>query len=213
MTFSIIFSGASLILCGFFFVYFTLYIKRRTERANILGDYQDEVNKLIADIDSATDRDALLVEDRITALKKLLEDVDKRITVLTREQDRKGRSDAVYSSLGRQMKVIVQEPPAGAGLPAAGLGRASPLESVLLDREEAGPPSESVTGAADEPVAAFVRGNAVPAAAIAEKQELSFAERAAELSRAGFSPDLIAARLGKSISEVELAIAVSHRTG
>jgi hypothetical protein len=194
LTLSVIFSGASLILCGFFFIYFTLYIKRRTERANILGDYQDEVNKLIAEIDAATDRDAVLVEDRITALKKLLEDVDKRIAVLTREQDRKRSSDAVYTSLGRQMKVTVQEP----------------ASSALTDREETGLPTASLNrGSSPE------GATPVAVAAIDEPKEskISFAERVAELSRAGFAPDLIAARLGKSLSEVKLAIAVSHRKG
>jgi hypothetical protein len=189
LTLSVIFSGASLVLCGFFFIYFSLYIKRRTERANILGDYQDEVNKLIAEIDAATDRDLTLVEERITNLKNLLEDVDKRIAVLSREQDRKGRSDAVYSSLGRQMKVTVQEPPFEA------LPRESEFPpAASLDR---GPPPESI----------------VVTSPGAEKKgsKASFAERAAELYRAGFAPDLIAARLGVSISEVELAIAVSRR--
>ncbi|GHT92571.1 hypothetical protein FACS1894140_4800 [Spirochaetia bacterium] len=178
MTFSVIFSGASLVLCGFFFIYFSLYIKRRTERANILEDYQDEVHKLIADIDSATDRDVTLVEDRITTLKQLLEDVDKRIAVLSREQDRRRSVDTIYSSLGRQMKVTVQEPAAPVVLP--------------------------------EPVPERPAPAAVPAVD-AGGSKASFAERVAELSRAGFAPDLIAARLGVSLSEVELAIAVSRR--
>lgn len=180
MTLSVIFSGAALVLCGFFFIYFTLYIKRRTERANILEDYQDEVNKLIADIDAATDRDITLVEERINTLKKLLEDVDKRIAVLSREQDRKRSSDAVYTSLGRQMKVSVQEPEI---TEAAAQGSGSPLEPAVE--------------------------KAVPVTVIEPK--VSFAERVAELSRTGFAPDLIAARLGVSISEVELAIAVSRK--
>ncbi|GHV05114.1 hypothetical protein FACS189485_11620 [Spirochaetia bacterium] len=207
MTLSVIFSGASLVLCGFFFIYFTLYIKRRTERANILGDYQDEVNKLIADIDSATDRDLILVEDRINALKKLLEDVDKRLAVLTREEDRRRSSEAVYTHLGRQMKLTVQEPASEA------VSRESLSEgSVLSDRAAE---RSAADGAGAAPVAALTEQEAatLTASVIPEKQETraSFTERAAELSRAGFAPDLIAARLGVSISEVKLAIAVSRR--
>jgi hypothetical protein len=204
LTLSVIFSGASLVLCGFFFIYFTLYIKRRTERANILRDYQDEVNKLIADIDSATDRDLILVEDRINALKKLLEDVDKRIAVLTREQDRRRSSDAVYTHLGRQMKVTVQEPAAGA------VSREAPAEGILSDRA-----AEAADEAVAPPVAISAEQEAAPLTVSEgpERQGPSFTERAAELSRAGFAPDLIAARLGVSISEVKLAIAVSRRKG
>ncbi|GHV93572.1 hypothetical protein AGMMS50268_40750 [Spirochaetia bacterium] len=203
MTLSIIFSGASLILCGFFFIYFTLYIKHRTKRANILGDYQDEVNKLIADIDSATDRDLTLVEARIAALKKLLEDVDKRIALLNREQDRKRGGEAVYTRLGRQMKVTVQEPaPVSAPEPPA-----SPVlsgEKAPADRKGAGSRGEAPPAPAANPAPA---GDAAPAA----PKELSFAERVTELSRAGFAPGLIAARLGVSLYEVELAIAVYRK--
>ena len=40
---------------------------------------------------------------------------------------------------------------------------------------------------------------------------LPFAERVAELYRAGFSSNLIASRLGATITEVELAIALVER--
>ncbi|GHV42074.1 hypothetical protein AGMMS49546_19540 [Spirochaetia bacterium] len=216
MTLSIIFSGASLILCGFFFIYFTLYIKRRTKRANILGDYQDEVNKLIADIDSATDRDLTLVEARIAALKKLLEDVDKRIALLNREQDRKRGGEAVYTRLGRQMKVTVQEPapvaPVSAPEPPASpvlsgeKAPPAPVNPVPADRKGAGSRGEAPPAPAANPAPA---GDAAPAAVV--PKELSFAERVAELSRAGFAPGLIAARLGVSLYEVELAIAVYRK--
>jgi hypothetical protein len=189
LTLPVVFSGASLVLCGFFFIYFSFYIKRRTRRENILSDYQDEAYKLIADIDAATDRDLTLVEERITTLKKLLEDVDKRIAVLSREQERKRSSDAVYTSLGRQMKITIQEPVDEA------VSRSSPSEPA--------------------PVPAGQKAAPVTTPAIAERKEAqaSFTERVAELSRAGFAPDLIAARLGVSISEVKLAIAVSRRKG
>jgi hypothetical protein len=61
MTLGIIFSAASLILCGFFFLYFRSYLKKKISPGGILEEYQDEVNKLIADIDAATDRDVYLV--------------------------------------------------------------------------------------------------------------------------------------------------------
>ncbi|MDR0997434.1 MAG: hypothetical protein LBL70_00065, partial [Treponema sp.] len=61
----LIFSGSTLVLCAFFFVYFHLYIRRRTSRGSILAGYEDEVNRLITEIDHATDRDAQLVEERI----------------------------------------------------------------------------------------------------------------------------------------------------
>ena len=46
-----------------------------------------------------------------------------------------------------------------------------------------------------------------------EPKPLPLAEQVAELSKAGLSPDLIARRLGVSISEVEVAIAISEGSG
>jgi hypothetical protein len=114
MTLPIIFSAASLILCGFFFVYFQSYLRRKTGPREILEDYREEVNKLIVEIDAATERDAYLVEERIKSLKKLLEELDKKIEVYVREFERRRSTETVYNALGRNAKPVPSpEPPAG----------------------------------------------------------------------------------------------------
>jgi pyruvate/2-oxoglutarate dehydrogenase complex dihydrolipoamide acyltransferase (E2) component len=175
----IIFSAATLLLCTFFFVYFYFYIRRRTSRGAILADYRDEVNHLIAEIDHATDRDARLVEERITALRKVLEDADRRIALLSRDMERRAGPGLYPES--RQ--------------PAAGPTAASPAEAPR--------PSPPLDAA----------GTPAPARPPTVPQARPLTEQAAELSRRGFSADLIAARLGVSLSEVELALAVYRRTG
>ncbi|MDR2746598.1 MAG: hypothetical protein LBB77_04045 [Treponema sp.] len=172
MALQFIFSGASLVLCAFFFIYFHFYIRRRLGERNILAGYQDEVNRLIAEIDRATDRDAQLVEERIAALRKILEDADRRIALL----DRRRPSTELYTAQGKPL------PPAPSPVPEI------PASKIPVPEIPAPPAGEE--------------GPAVP-----------LTERVAELSRQGFAAELIASRLGCSLSEVELAIAVSRRRG
>ncbi|MDR3173083.1 MAG: hypothetical protein LBU19_02425 [Treponema sp.] len=165
MALQLIFSGASLVLSAFFFIYFYLYIRRRLSGQNILEGYREEVNRLIAEIDRATDRDARLVEERISALRKVLEDADRRIALL----DRRRASTELYTALGKTVPAAVPPEVPPAASPAPPVSGTSPGEDAR-----------------------------------------PLTERVAELSRQGFAAELIAARLGLSLSEVELAIAVSR---
>jgi hypothetical protein len=175
----LIFSGASLVLCAFFFVYFHLYIRRRTSREGILAGYQEEVNRLIAEIDRATDRDAQLVEDRVAALRKILEDADRRIAVLSRDLDRRRAGTELYTALGvRRPAPEPLSPPPEADRPSG-----DAAVPAAPDSGPAAPPARPLT------------------------------ERVQELARQGLAAQLIAARLGVSLSEVELALAVSRRRG
>jgi hypothetical protein len=179
----VIFSGAGLILCAFFFVYFHLYIKRRTNRDGILAGYQEEVNRLIAEIDRATDRDAQLVEERVAALRKMLEDADRRIALLSRDLDRRRTGTELYTALGGRRPVPeLLQPDTNSPRPSGEAPAAAPAVPKSPPSPNANPP----------PVRPLT-------------------ERVEELARQGLAVQLIAARLGVSLSEVELALTVSRR--
>jgi hypothetical protein len=186
MILSIVFSVASLILCGFFFIYFQARLRKKTSPQDILEDYRDEVNKLIIEIDAATERDAYLVEERIKSLKGLLGEIDKKMGVYVREFERRRSTEGLYNALGRNPKSPV--PPAADLVPA---GEVPPPEPV--------PPGEQK--AAEGP--------------IREPETRALKEQVAGLAAQGFSAAAIAARLKVSISEVELIIAIHNtaRTG
>jgi hypothetical protein len=194
----VIFSGASLLLCAFFFVYFHLYIKRRTGREGILAACREEVNRLIAEIDRATDRDSQLVEERIASLRKMLEDADRRIALLSRDMDRQRAGKELYTAL--EKAVPLAAPAVESAAPSAGASFVVP-----------GPASGAFRGAAASSAPARDSPAALPVPNSVQARPLT--ERAAELSRQGFSSELIASRLGVSLSEVELALAVSRRRG
>ncbi|MDR3160030.1 MAG: hypothetical protein LBU28_00270 [Spirochaetaceae bacterium] len=198
MLIPLLFSAAGLILWGFTFIYIRSYLKRHTG-SDLLRKWQDEAGRLIAEIDAATDRDSALVEDRIKTLRALLEDVDRRIAVYVREAGRQKNQEAAYAELGRR-------------LPSAA---SSPAEAVAVL-----PPPSPAAGETP-PGTAGLSGGGGPAAPElpriirspqpVEPKPPSFSEQVAALVGAGFSPELIASRLGVTLAEVELAAALFRR--
>jgi hypothetical protein len=76
-------------LCLVMFFYLKWHIRRRISESgmhpNTLEEHRTEIIKLIAEINSVTDRDLQLVEDRVSKLKGILLDVDKRIALYEKE--------------------------------------------------------------------------------------------------------------------------------
>jgi hypothetical protein len=182
MSLSLFFSLAGFCLCVFFCFFAGIYLRRRTGQERILAEFREEVYKFTAVIDAAADRNSLLVEDRIKSLKALLEEVDKRMGLYTRELDRRRVQEKAYAELGKT--------------------RSAPS----LPREKAPePPPEPPP---EEPEKS-PKGDEEKSARKIEPKPPSLAEQATKLARAGFSANIIAARLGVSISEIELVLAIT----
>jgi hypothetical protein len=188
----LIFSSASLLFCGFFFIYFRRYIRRRTSHDSILADCEDAVARLEAQIDAITDRDAQLVEERIKNLKKLLENVDRRISLLSRIEDQRKPAEVLYNFPGNRI----------------------PFPGPAALNTESGDKAFSGPGPVDTPLTPPPAPEDSAPASVPEYGEdtRSLVDRAAELDRAGLSPKLIASRLGVSVSEAELAVTVSRHS-
>ncbi|MDR0553805.1 MAG: hypothetical protein LBG76_03265 [Treponema sp.] len=186
MNAALILSAASLVICCLSFLYFRSYIKHRAGE-EVLAESRAEIYRLIAEIDSITDRDAQLIEERIKTLKALLEDTDKRLAVYARELERSRGGEALYTSLGRGIRVALgpkAAPPAVEPVSAAG---------ELHPGTQAAPPYDETPAQAPPPA---------PAA----KQRLRI--QIAELAAGGLSPGEIASRLDISLSEVDLALSL-----
>ncbi|MDR2178601.1 MAG: hypothetical protein LBP20_11280 [Treponema sp.] len=207
MTAQVVFSLSTLVLCAVFFVYVHVYIRRRTSRESILTAYREEVNRLVAEIDHATDRDTRLVEERITALRKTLEEADRRIALMSRDMEKRRAATELYTALGSRRAGSAGVP----GIRSAPVqdSPSSPFPAASANAEGSAPGEQTANAqipagqTASGPVPAVSGGQAVPA----------LGQRVAELSRQGFAAEIIAARLGLSFAEVELALAVSRRTG
>ncbi|MDR0376034.1 MAG: hypothetical protein LBH85_10025 [Treponema sp.] len=207
-----IISIASLGLCALFFIYCNAYIRRRTGQEHILAEFKEEVSKLIAEIDAATDRDVTLVEDRIKTIKALLDDLDKRILLYDQELAKRRANEESYAELGRK-RLVDARLNAYAQDSAAPAHDASAQPALNEERRAGGGALNGVEGGekAGDDTERGKEKKAPPAAPGAATEQKPALEQIAALSRAGFSPNLIATRLGMSISEVELAIAIAEQ--
>jgi hypothetical protein len=196
MALALVFSAAGLVISGFSFVYLLAYLRRRTGARRILEDFEEEVNKLIAGIDAAADRDITLLEDRSAALKALLDTLDRRIATYARELDRREQQETAYAALGRGLRSSLRVSPP---VPAS----ESPPE-LVPEPLPAPPPEPTPELPPEEPAEQprFIR-SATPV-----KPAIPLAEQARELYRNGFSPETIAIRLGATLAEIDLALAL-----
>jgi len=210
---ALLLSGATFLLSVFSFIYFRLYLKRRTSQERILAEIQTEVNNILKSIDETTDRDISLIEEREKNLRALLEDIDRRLKTYIREMDSRRDAENAYAALQspqtdkppsaipnnetyndlgknryRLQRRTAREEPAGE--------QASPLPAA--------PPEEKEVPVKPEEKAAY------PLPKFRVKSEATN-EQIRELLRAGFSAPIVASRLGISIAEVELAAALIER--
>jgi len=187
MNISIVISIGTLVFCFIMFFYFSWYIKRRISSSELLAERQKEVYRLIAEIDSITDRDAQLVEERIKTLRTLLDDTEKRIAVYVNELEKSRTSEALYTSLGRGIRDALNTPVKPAPAPVEVLSN-QPALTVIRNNTTASPPA-----AQQHEVSAPLSGQQ-----IRPQIDLLIGE--------GFSQSEIASRLGISIAEVNLAM-------
>jgi hypothetical protein len=189
------FLGFALILALWFFalLYLKSYVRRRTDPDHILVILQEEIHQLEADIDEKTEQDLQLLEEKIRQLREACADADKacaeaerRIAVLSRELERRETEGRTFAALDR-----TAVPAAVAAYAATSRGRHPLLEGLEIAAPEKKPPAPKITVSRE-----------------LKPKPLPLKERIAELHRAGFSAALIAERLGLTVGEAELYIAM-----
>jgi hypothetical protein len=216
MTIPFLISAISLCVCVFSFFFFRWYIGRKTAARELLADYRAEVYRLIAEIDAASDRDSLLVEERIKTLKKIIEDTDRRISVYMRELQRSRSAEAMYNNLGRGIRAALDsrvpqlEPltgetprPNDAGSRQETLSQS---ERLLLETPLPPPPAQKNTKK-EKPHPR----EAASAAGKRKPKKTKLRAQIAELSAQGLSPPQIASRLHLSLAEIDLALNLLQR--
>jgi len=197
-----------------FFFYFRWYVKRRISALNMLKEYQKEVSELITEVDSVTDRDLQLIEDRIKKLKDILETADKRINLYIKELEKSKSGEALYTSLGRGIRsaLAAEESPE--------LQRIHSQDSIQLLTDI---PAASKTAAVRAPTGSYDHLRVVkplppvelpPITPPSQKEPPPYRPPSKQQLRThidllvneGLPADEIALRLGISVAEVNLAM-------
>jgi len=180
------------------FLYLKWYIKRRTSGAALLPEHRTEINRLIADIDAATDRDSLLVEERIKKLKEILDDTDKRISVYVKELEKSRTGEALYTNLGRGIRAALKTE-----IPPAQQPQPVPAVRSVTDAKESAPLQQT------PPLGISVTPQPAEPAKPPSKRQIR--AQIDQLANEGVPPEEIASRLDISIAEVDLAMNLRRR--
>ena len=247
-----------------------LYVKSRLRKAlefdSLLFDLRKEVGILTTELNQTTDRNISLVEDRMEALRSLLDEADRRMGVIRKEVETKAVEREVYSRLGRPhpAPALAYQAPSGQP-PLPGLEAAPPYAEPARHREGPGEPGPAASRTGRSAASRDLPGAGTQAADIgrpayrtagdpgqgeylpAEAQEgrgslpgsvrtaegpirldlprrpveviqaresvippKSLREQALELYSQGFSADIIAARLGTTVAEMDLLISLEE---
>ena len=175
-------------------------VDRRTGSAAVMDEIRREVGSILTEMNQTTERNIELLEDRVTRLKEVVDQADRRLGTLRRETQKQENAEMVYSHLGRVAR------------PAA--GRASGGSPPLEQR----PGESTLAEGADQPPVndrAQSNGNAQPIDETEgepdNRTEPPLKDRALGLYRQGISVDRIASRLKTTVSEIELIVSLGER--
>jgi len=223
---------------GLLFVYLLLRdrVRRATSVESRMAEVRDEVSRLLVELNQATDRNIALMEDKIAALNDAISTADKKIGLLRRETEKHDVGSQIYSRLaeGRPRRAAVTTPaqaeagrverPVTESAEYRGAESAEYRGAEARQSAPAAPPlavelseradtrgrqpvdyrgTEADDGSAESPVPAGKHRAGAP----------DVRQRVMMLSRAGFSPSLIAGRVGVPLGEVELIISLEQRKG
>ncbi|HUX37164.1 MAG TPA: hypothetical protein VMV44_04615 [Rectinemataceae bacterium] len=221
---------AVLDIAGIVLVWFLLRrrIQKTLEIDGLLAEARKEARLLTIEINETTERNITLIEDRLGALRDLLGEADRRMGVMRRETGRRQVETEVYSRLGKRLPVASAAPQAGPerelsaaasrassrmDAPAKADSRALQPELDIAEAEGRRESSPEVAQSEPVPLPLGPRLPEILAAPTSIIPPRSLRERAIELHRSGFSADIIAARLGATISEIELLVSLEEGRG
>ena len=162
-------------------------IERRIQPTVILEQIRAEIDELMVEFNQTTERNVVLIEERILRLNKLLEEADRRANVLRRDIDAHQGPVRAYAkpmTVSPPTPAISDTPDRGTAEPEPAVGASTDSPAVGVP---AAPPSNPATAAGDKRA------------------------RIVDLHEKGIAPNIIAARVGSTVGEVELIVSLTQR--
>jgi hypothetical protein len=206
-TLAVVLAVDLVVLAGFWLLV-RRWLARRLSAPRQAADLGDEVGRLVTELNQATERNVVLLEDRVAALNDLLAAADKKIGLLRRESERHDAGARVYGQLaGPRTRA--------AAAAAADADSAGDAVKQIVQHDEAptGPRERPVAARAAAATASGIAETAVsePMAPVAQDARTAMRAEIARFARAGLAPAAIAARVGAPLGEVELILSLEQR--
>ena len=206
-------SAFALIISIVSFFILRSYVKRRTSRewilqSSIVPEIREEINALTKTIDETTERDITLIEERGKRLRNLLREVDRRMALYIQEADKYQSAETITRALHEPPPQLPDPPrPATPGLVST---NETYVELGKLRYKKNKNTGQPVSAEPDEQAISAGPPESEPALPSVQKP---LNEQIRSLVKEGLSAQVIAARLGVSVSEVEFISMLQQRRG
>ncbi len=178
----------------------------------ILANLKTEVDNLVADIGRETDRDVAILENRIVALRTLIDEADRRVGLARRETEKQSREALILDALSETSpKPAVTEV-------SPGYSDFRKPDKPNFDKfPETGAPEPAISApepaiSAPEPAISAVHvynRNSFVRRPVPIQPSVPVHEKVIDLARKGLSAEFIASTLSLSQGEVELIININ----
>jgi hypothetical protein len=181
---------------AFMFFYFRRLVRRTLALDEVLDRARDEIGGMIAEMNQTTDRNVSLIEDRIAKAMASVEMAEKRFGALSLQSVNRSKEREIFERLSRAGSAmslssgsgaVEKEPSQSAAVPPPRLAE----QAERARPEEAMPSIEKRLDQVDT--------------------EMPLHERVVLLWEQGFSSELIAPKLGMTIAETDLIIAMEEQ--
>lgn len=220
------FNGAGL---AAMFFYFRRRIRRTLELDEILDRARDEIGGMIAELNQTADRNVSLLEDRIAAARAAVDAAEKRFGALSLQAGNRDREREMFDRLSRAGSAMalkgaeIESRDEEAGAAAAEIrnsvrdgGRGLVLDAGT-ESVKAGTPAPDRGYADPAPRPAELESAKAPQLPRVKQSDkpvdtgLSAHDRVVRLWEQGFSSEIIAPKLGMTIAETDLIIAMEEQ--
>ncbi|TFG84798.1 MAG: hypothetical protein E4H20_02120 [Spirochaetales bacterium] len=215
------------LLCVLVVIWVRVRLRRFLDSDETVDRARKDVASLLVELDGTTDRNVTILEAKLSELKDMVADADRRIALLARDKPKGSAPPVSYDRHGKAthqpgaVRPLAQETPSQAGGISDGLGEQAAI-SEPGDQRRRGtsdyaysatpPPATSARHTPgeedvdrDSPPVPFIRFSSKPIPV-----EEPFPDRVMYLFRKGMSVDMIATNLGANASEVEIVIAMEE---
>ncbi|UTC74608.1 hypothetical protein E4O03_10395 [Treponema sp. OMZ 792] len=189
---------------------FIFYLKLKnqfSDRASV-NNIKNETQKLVAQIAFQTDQSVTIMEDKIKEVNGLMSELDKRILLTGREEEKRSAAERVYQSLAETAKAN-----ALSGFDPEVLVKTKKpvisnenLRDTSLSEQVSKKENSHIE---DEPIKIYTKQILAPKAGIVPDQTASMKEQIIEMAKKGLSIELIAEKIPLPTGEIELIISMN----
>lgn len=88
-----------------FFFYFRYRFNKSFNSRVILDEIREEMEDMLRQLNEASERNIMIIEGRIEDLKALIQEADKRISLLKKEEQRGDNMQKAYSGLSKKREI------------------------------------------------------------------------------------------------------------